>query len=334
MSNPQRTLFSLSAKNGGLGIPDPVVKASEQFEMSKKTSSLISDSIVNGTALDVDAHKTHVRSSKQTFQLENESQQSNTYKALLEQACSSERKRMERNFKTGNSCWLTAKVSERDNFVLSENEFHDRYGLPITNLPVKCDGCGEDFHDQHALICKKGGLITQRHNEIKDLLGDLSCLAWPYTQKEPLIREHSENQKALRADLLIRGVWSPQETASFDIRVRDTEAKSYSNRNPEDVLESCADEKRRKYSKACHEKHIAFTPLIFSVDGMMARESKIFLRRLADRLATKWDKPYSIIMNWVKLRLNFAILRASNLCIRGTRSKWRSFRYEDGAFIP
>ena len=187
VSNPQRSLFSLSAKNGGLGIPGPMVKASEQFEMSKKTSSLISDSIVNGTALDVDAHKTYVRSSKQSFQLENESQQSKTYKALLEQACSSERKRMERNFKTGNFCWLTAKVSERDNFVLSKNEFQDsmalRYGLPLTNLPVKCDGCGEDFHVQHALICKKGGLITQRHNEIRDLLGDLSCLAWTSLKK-------------------------------------------------------------------------------------------------------------------------------------------------------
>ena len=131
-------------------------------------------------------------------------------------------------------------------------------------------------------------------------MGDLSCLAWTYTQKKSIIREQSENQKALRADLLIRGVWSPQETASFDIRVTDTEAKSYSNRNPEDVLESCADEKRRKYSEACQEKHIAITPLFVSVDGMMARESKIFLRRLAHRLASKWDKPYSIIMNWVK----------------------------------
>ena len=122
-----------------------------------------------------------------------------------------------------------------------------------------------------------------------------------YTQKEPVMREQSENQKALRADLLIRGVWSPQETASFDIRVKDTEAKSYSNRNTEDMLESCVNQKRRKNSEACQEKHIAFNPLIFSIDGMMARESKIFLRRLADRLGSKWDKRYSIIMNWVKL---------------------------------
>ena len=138
VSNHQRSLFSLSAKNGGLGIPGPVVKASEQFEMSKKTSSLISDSIVNGTALDVDAHKTHVRSSKQSFQQENESQQSKTYKALLEQACTPERKRMERNFKTGNSCWLTAKVSERERqFCFVEERIPGFNGAKIRFTPSK-----------------------------------------------------------------------------------------------------------------------------------------------------------------------------------------------------
>ena len=45
--NPQRSLFSLSAKNAGLGIPNPMLKANEQFEMSKKTSSLIPDFILN-----------------------------------------------------------------------------------------------------------------------------------------------------------------------------------------------------------------------------------------------------------------------------------------------
>ena len=140
VSNPQRSLFSLSAKNRGLGIPNPVVKASEQFEMSKKTSFLISDSLLNGTKLDVDAHRTQVRSSKQRFRLENESQQSNTYMGLLEQACTSERKRMERNFKTGNSCWLKAKVPERERerqfcFVKERNPgFH---GAEIRFTPNK-----------------------------------------------------------------------------------------------------------------------------------------------------------------------------------------------------
>ena len=79
-NHPQQNLFSLSAKNRGLGIPNSVVKASEQFEMTKKTSFLISDSISNGTTLDVDDYETHFCISKQSFQIENESQQSNTYK--------------------------------------------------------------------------------------------------------------------------------------------------------------------------------------------------------------------------------------------------------------
>ena len=112
VSNPQRSLISLSAKNAELGFPIPVLKASEQFEMSKRTSFLFLESILNGTILDVDAHKTHVRSSRQSFQLENESQQSIRYKDLLEQACSSERKRMERNLKTGNLLVNSTSVGE------------------------------------------------------------------------------------------------------------------------------------------------------------------------------------------------------------------------------
>ena len=104
--------FNLSTNNGGLGIQNSVVKASEQFEMPKQISILISDSNSSGMTLEVNAHKIQNRGSKQKFQLENEPPQSNTCNGLLEQACTSERKRMERNFKTGNSCWLTAKMSD------------------------------------------------------------------------------------------------------------------------------------------------------------------------------------------------------------------------------
>ena len=66
---------------------------------------------------------------------------------------------MEWNLNTGNSRWLMGKVLEKDNFVLSKNELQEsialRYGLPLTNLSLKCDGHGEDFCVQHALICNK-----------------------------------------------------------------------------------------------------------------------------------------------------------------------------------
>uniref|UniRef100_A0A1X7T2U1 Uncharacterized protein n=1 Tax=Amphimedon queenslandica TaxID=400682 RepID=A0A1X7T2U1_AMPQE len=61
-----------------------------------------------------------------------------------------------------------------------------------------------------------------------------------------------------------------------------------------------------------------FTPLCMTVDGLLGPESNSFLKRLADRLSNKWDQPYSTVICWLHTRLSFALLRATNLCIRGT----------------
>ena len=44
-----------------------------------------------------------------------------------------------------------------------------------TDLPSKCDGCGASLTLQHALDCKVGGLVIQRHNEIRDCIGDIAA---------------------------------------------------------------------------------------------------------------------------------------------------------------
>ena len=54
---------------------------------------------------------------------------------------------------------------------------HLRYGLPILNLPKTCDGCLKPFTLEHALQCKVGGLITQRHDEVAHQLGELCAQA-------------------------------------------------------------------------------------------------------------------------------------------------------------
>ena len=64
--------------------------------------------------------------------------------------------------------------------------------------------------------------------------------------REPIVRE-AETQvddSGLRLDLGVRGVWQPQAEALFDFKVIDTDAPSYSNRSPESVLESGAQEKK------------------------------------------------------------------------------------------
>ena len=71
---------------------------------------------------------------------------------------------------------------------------------------------------------------------------------------------------------------------------------------------------------------------MLSVDGLLAREAQFVIKRFADKLSIKWHKSYSEVMGWVHARLSFAILRATNRCIRGSRVKWRSgFGIDDGA---
>ena len=158
---------------------------------------------------------------------------------------------------------------------------------------------------------------------------------WKDVQREPVIREYNQQDEtpALIADLFCRGVYVRQGGASFDIRVSDTDVISYQNKSPKSVLHSPEVEKKTKYSDACQERPMSFTPLVVSVDGMLAPEFASFLRRIGEALPTKWEKPYSKTMSWEKCRLSFAVLRASSVCIGGTRTKWRSLG-SDHDFLP
>ena len=46
-------------------------------------------------------------------------------------------------------------------------------------------------------------------------------------------------------------------------------------------------------------------------------------------------KSYSEVLGYVHARMLFAVIRATNLCIRGSRVKWRRrMEIEDGAGLP
>ena len=205
-----------------------------------------------------------------------------------------------------------------------------------TDLPSKCDGCGASLTLQHALDCKVGGLVIQRHNEIRDCVGDIAAQVWTQVVREPIVRE-AETQvddSGLRLDLGVRGVWQPQAEALFDFKVIDTDAPSYSNRSPESVLESGAQEKKRIYRQAVEDRRGTFTPFVISVDGLLHREAEHFLKRMATCVASKWKKSYAQTCGYIRARLSFAIIRAASLCLRGSRVKWRSgLGFEDGAAL-
>ena len=166
------------------------------------------------------------------------------------------------------SSWLNVVPAARHQFHLSAQEFRDalaiRYKKPLLGIPPQCDGCSAPFDLAHALSCRKGGLVTQKHNEVRDAFGDLASLAWNQFVKKPVVREATRSPvtPALVAYLSVRGVWTPQSEALFDIRIVDTDARSYCSRPPMDILSAVEEEKKRKYQSACNDRRALFTPIM------------------------------------------------------------------------
>ena len=234
--------------------------------------------------------------------------------------------------------WLSVTPVESNHFDLSTQEFCDalaiRYHKPLLNLPPKCDGCGATSSLDNFLICRKGGLVVQHHNEIRAAIGDLTALAWGQVRRETVVVEAGDQHgETLTADLCVHGVWLPQAEELFDICVVHTDAQSYLHHTPSRVLLNAEVEKKNKYTDACTTRRAHFTPLCYSVNGLAGSEATCFLKRMAFRLSTRWDKSFTEVLGWIHARLAFAILRVSVLCILGSRTKWRSLGLEDGAAI-
>ena len=165
-------------------------------------------------------------------------------------------------------------------------------------------------------------MVSRRHNEVWEAIGDLASLVWSPVMKEPIVCDGSAD--SLIADLCVRGVWEPHTEALFDIRVVDTDAQSCHACTPHDVLCVAKGEKKQTYLLACQHQHATFTPLCISVDGMLGSGAEFFVRRLSNLPAVKWERPYSVVIGWIRARLSFANLRAALLCVSGSRTRWRS----------
>jgi hypothetical protein len=71
----------------------------------------------------------------------------------------------------------------------------------------------------------------------------------------------------------------------------------------------------------------SFTPLIFSVDGLIGKEAKAASKRLASTLAGKWKRSYSEVCGFVRSRLSIALIRSSSRCLRADRTPTQRFRF-------
>jgi hypothetical protein len=103
------------------------------------------------------------------------------------------------------------------------------------------------------------------------------------------------------------------------MRITDTEARSYRNKDYDKVLADHEKEKKRKYLQVCLEQRKNFTPMVYSVDGIAGREARHAEKHLATMLAEKWKRPYPQMVCYVRTRMTLAVVKANSLLIRGSR---------------
>ena len=148
--------------------------------------------------------------------------------------------------------------------------------------------------------------------------------------------EEAVKKGDLRGDLMVRNLWRNGTSCVLDVRMCDTDAKSYRSRDPHKVLLSHEREKKKKYLDTCAETRRDFTPFVLSVDGMFGEEAKNVIKRLAALLSEKWSRPYSTVCGYLNTRFSIAAVRATHMCLRGSRipadmMSTRIPQWEDGA---
>ena len=240
----------------------------------------------------------------------------------------------------GVSSWLTAEPSFSNGTVLNKSDFKDalclRYGFSLDGLATACV-CGADLTVDHALTCPSGGYPTARHNEVRDFLADVLRSVCADVEVEPQLLCYNDETLAgrtanrsseARLDIRARGFWSRQQEAFFDIRVTHPKADLLSVTKAKEHLAANEREKKRQYGERVNTiERGSFTPLVFSTSGMVGRECGRFLKDLVAAIVDRnSDLQYAHVMNILRCKLAFCLLRWNVTCMRGCRASYKKHR--------
>ena len=65
----------------------------------------------------------------------------------------------------------------------------------------------------------------------------------------------------------------------------------------------------------------SFTPFVMSTSGGMGTEAELFVKRIAILIAAKRNEEYYFVVNYIRMRLRFCMLKSVLLSLRAERGK-------------
>ena len=171
-----------------------------------------------------------------------------------------------------------------------------------------------------------------RHNRVRDLEAELMREVCHDVRIEPELlpiandtnRTRGNIAEKARLDVSGVGVWGNYEKTFLDIRVMHPNSPSYINKSLDQVYAHHEKEKKKNYlERVIQIEKGSFTPIVFSTFGGTGTEADRHHKRIATLIATKKNENYADVINFIRTRLRFSLLRSILTAVRGVRGKKR-----------
>lgn len=186
----ERELLTLPVRVGGLGLANPCRNATKEYEASiKVTEPLVKQ-------IEAQAHELpdddEIRKLQQCNRRENDKHLGERLEEVKSALPDNTKRAAGLATEKGASSWLTVIALKDMNFTLNKREFRDavhlRYDCHIADTP-STSICGDTFTVGHAMVCRRGRCIIQRHNELRDLGADMLNVVCHDVQVETVLQE-------------------------------------------------------------------------------------------------------------------------------------------------
>ena len=339
ISELQRDMLALPVRYGGLGLANPVKTADREYETSRLVTANLTELIKHQDISLDNYNRKEVKACITKLKEQKEDNFKERLVAILSQLETTDKRSaraLQLSQEKGCGAWLTALPLASLGYVLNKQEFRDslnlRYGWKIGDIPNFCV-CGEKNSIDHTLICKTGGHVIFRHNRIRDVNASFLRQVCHNVVIEPELLPiesanfqsvHGNQADRARLDISANGLWGPFQKTMFDVRIFHPYAKTYENHKLSDIYARHEKEKQRNYlQRVLQIEKASFTPLVYSTHGGMANEAKRFHKKVALMIADKTRESYSDVLNCMRTKLTFAMLRSVLISVRGSRGRTR-----------
>ena len=333
VSDIERRYLALPVRFGGIGISDPTASADIEFNISATVTGPLVDIIIAQEKDFRNYNQQEVEVTISRMKLMKEDSLREEMTEVMSMLDEKTKRSLTLAQEKGAGSWLTVPPIKSLGYTLNKREFRDslclRYDWKIPNTPSYCH-CGQKNDIDHALSCKRGPFVCFRHNKIRDLEAEFMREVCIDVKVEPELlplkttKLKGNDAKKARLDVSGIGLWAPLERSFIDVRIIHLNCASYINKDKSSVYEHHENLKKNAYNeRVLNVEKGTFTPVVMSTTGGVAIEADKFHKRLATLIAEKRHENYADVLNYIRTRLRFCLLKSTLTALRGIRGRQR-----------